>query len=256
MHYNIKTSNWFEICGEYIQKSEEKLIIFFHGFTTDKSSEWRFNEIESIINLNTDWSIFRFDFLGCGESWKWVVSFQSELNDAQEVITYFLRKWFKNIVIYGHSMGWTIALLVYPLFIEYIRALVLSGPATGPMFYNWEEYVWSDLYLQWPIQGYIDFPSKIWRKIQVSYDIIEDFCTIYPEGIRESLKCPVTIIHGNHPEDTEESELLEHSKKLLSHYNEWELVILDGAKHTMFGYSKDIGNIIVRMLTKIDSFSL
>ena len=250
MIYNISHTSWWIISGDFIKKSDENLVIFFHGFTTDKSSSWRFDDISHDVDIHTNWSIFRFDFMGCWESGDWIISFGSECEDAQQVLRHFIDRGYTNIVIYGHSMWGTIALMVYPFFQHYIQSLILSGPAVGPMCYNWEEYVGNDLYAVWSTQGYIELPSKCGRKVKVSYDIMKDFASINTEMLAKSMNCPICIIHGNHPDDTEESELLEYSKKFISLYNKWKLIVLDGAKHTMMGYNEDISKIITQALSK------
>lgn len=165
-------------------KNQKWLIIFVHGLTSSKDepiiSQW-----ELYFN-SKGYSTFSFNLYG--EWWNERklsnVSLSDHIQDINDVIDYFLKKWETNIIVIGHSFGW-LSLLYSDL--KHVAKLVLWDSSIG-----WEELLWDvcedD---QWK---YIDRWDHYKRYI--SDTLYEDFCIDPIDNIQQlkSLKLPITII--------------------------------------------------------------
>ncbi|HKL12025.1 MAG TPA: alpha/beta hydrolase, partial [Halanaerobiales bacterium] len=148
------------------------------------------------------------------------------------------------------SLGGLVCLKAYS---SDITTMVLSGPITDSMNYDWEKFYSQEKMDELKKQGYLTIGSEEVGIRKVSQEMLEAFSEINQEKLLEDVKCPVLIIHGDRGE--EEKQLLERSKKALRILpNDSKLKVVEDAAHGI----RDQYHIVVELTVDwfFNNFSL
>lgn len=108
----------------------EKIVIFAHGLTVDKTDEGIFIRAEKGLH-QAGISTLRFDFRGHGDSSgvpETDVTISGELTDLSTVVDFAKIQGFTQIGLAGASFGGSIAALYAGKFPQNIKALLLANP--------------------------------------------------------------------------------------------------------------------------------
>lgn len=241
---SFKNSRNKTVRGHLWSADSKSVIIMAHGFLSDRFSRGRFDVLGNTLN-GSGFNVLAFDFCGCGESDDESLTAEKEVEDLHAAIDFVKQKGLQTIGLYGHSLGTLICLRSYS---TDIKTMVLSGALTGPMHYNWNEFFTAEQLNELNQTGYITEPvnSKYRKNITIDAQMLKDFEEINQAELLQAVKCPVLIIHGNNPEDEEETELLQNSRKGMEFLSkESALEVIDGATHSFSGYIdilKDLAN--------------
>jgi pimeloyl-ACP methyl ester carboxylesterase len=223
------------LVGNLLASGSHSIIIFSHGFGSDKHSKGRFPAIMQAL-YQAGYSSLAFDFSGCGESENDILTLEKEEDDLKSALKYIRSRGYSRMALYGHSLGSLISLKCWSSEIE---TMVLSGAVTGPVKYDWNDYYSRDQLREMELEGYFkDGVNSEWRnEVNVDRSLIESFAGLNQEKILGKVACPVLIIHGNDPEDIEELTLLENSRKGLKYLPEGSrLEVIEGAGHSFKGH--------------------
>lgn len=207
-------------------KGSKSVVILAHGFTNDRSSNGRFDEIVSVLNKEGI-DTLAFDFSGCGESDDDAITIEHQVEDLNAVIEYVLSKGYKEIVLFGNSFG-TVACLMNGR--PEIKTMILVGALTNKMFYDWSLYFSKEQLFELETKGFFHLDDP--RKHLITSQTLKDYESLDSCQLANQVSCPVLIIHGNHIEDEEEIALLSHSKAFMKKLPEGsKLEIIEGGRH-------------------------
>jgi pimeloyl-ACP methyl ester carboxylesterase len=188
------------LVGNFYPSSPEFIIIMCHGFTSDKSSKGRFNRFANVFH-RLGYSIFAFDFSGCGESDDGRVTMVTRIDDLHAVISFVKSKGFRHIALYGHSLGSRVCLECYT---DQIVTMVLTGALTGPIRYDWDNLLTKAEKRELKEKGYFTKNQKQ-RKVVIDKQMLLDFELVDQKQLLTNVNCPVLIINGD--ADEEEKDL-------------------------------------------------
>ena len=226
----FQNSKGINLVGNLFKANSDAIVIMAHGFTSDRSSNGRFDKMADALKKD-GYNVLFFDFSGCGESDDAVLSAENELDDLLSAIQFVKSQGLKRIALLGYSLG---SLICLRAFSDDVSTIILFGALTGPMNYNWENYhsisQLSDLKRKG--QFAIKVKSK-WRKeVVICQQTLLDFEQIDQNKLLSRVTCPVLIIHGNSKDDDEELQLLENSKAGMRYLpDDSKLEVIEGANH-------------------------
>ncbi len=222
----FKNQTGLNLVGDLHKADSDKIIILAHGFTNNRSSQKRFDRLAVSLTDN-QFNVLKFDFSGCGESDPAIIELEQEVEDLKTAINYVKQKGYKKIALFGNSLGGLVCLKSYN---KEIKTMVLTGPITDSMNYNWEDIYSKDKMNELDKKGYITLKSKQLGARKVSKKMLDSFAEINQEKLLKNIECPVLIIHGD--QGKEEKELLKRSKKAVKLLNKnSKLEIIKGEKH-------------------------
>jgi pimeloyl-ACP methyl ester carboxylesterase len=217
------------LVGNFFPSTSAASVILAHGFTSDKSSRGRFARIAQALN-DSAYNVLAFDFSGCGESDDDSLTVAKQVDDLRSAIAYVQSRGFRHIALWGHSLGSRICLQAYS---PEVATLVLTGAATGPMYYRWEDYYSPEQLRKLVETGYLTvrLSEGPRREVVIEAQMLKDFGEFDQATVLSRIQCPVLIIHGD--ADEEERQLLELSRRGL-HYlpGGSRLEIVHGANHS------------------------
>lgn len=105
--FRVMTSDSVQVSGIHLQDDFETLLIYCHGFSSDKN----FLHIPRMAEMLSDaMDVIVFDFRGHGESGGATTFGDKELLDLDAVMRYAQRFGYARIVVMGSSMGGAIAI--------------------------------------------------------------------------------------------------------------------------------------------------
>ncbi len=234
----FKNTRDLTLAGNLYRADSKKLVILAHGFTNNKSSQGRFDRIAEALD-EQNYNVLAFDFSGCGESDPDIMTAAKEVDDLNAAIKYGKSLGFKQIALFGNSLG---TLICLRCFNKDIHTMVLMGALTHSMNYDWNAEFTKDQMDDLSSTGLITLRSEELGTRQLGQEMLDDFADIDQEKLLSRVTCPVLIIHGDNADDQEEIELLANSQKGMKYLSkESELKIIKGAKH---GCSNEIDQVI------------
>lgn len=225
----FQNSRHLTLIGCFHPADSSAAIVMAHGFTSDKSSQGRFDSLADSFNQR-GYNVLRFDFSGCGESSKDILSTHNMIDDLLCALEFVKKRGCTKIALYGHSLGGLICLRCTD---PSVRTMVLTGAPTDYMKYDWSEYYSEEQLREIRAKGYLTAKDRSGQDRMIGRELLRSFEEINQKELFRTVPCPVLLIHGNDPNDWEESQLLEKSKKgipLLPAGS--QLKIIDGANHT------------------------
>ena len=186
---NFKNSKGLNLVG-VLQEPKEKtdsIVIMVHGFTSNKDRP-RFLKLAEELN-NNNFSTFRFDSTGSGESDEGLITIEAYVDDYKSAFNYVKTLGYSNVFVMGESIAGLNVTLGYT---DEIKAIVFWCPVTAkstPYFNN--EKVKKEI----EEKGfYSRFKDNKYFKIPQQY--IDERENINQEELLSKIKCPVLIIHG------------------------------------------------------------
>ena len=223
------------------------MVIMAHGFTSDRRSRGRFGRLAGAL-AGDGHSSLRFDFSGCGESGDDTLTIAKQVDDLQSALAFVESEGFRHIALYGHSLGGLICLRAYS---PQVTTMVLTGPATGAMHYEWDRHFSSAQMRELSETGRLtvhpdDGPRN---RIVVEAAMLEEFEHIDQRELLSRVKCPVLLIHGD--EGEEERQLLERSREGIEYLPEGSrLAIIHGASHDMLDHFDQVIQLTLNWLAE------
>jgi pimeloyl-ACP methyl ester carboxylesterase len=225
----FQNSRHLTLIGCFHPADAKAAIVMAHGFTSDKSSQGRFDALAESFN-RMGYNVLRFDFSGCGESSVDILSTHNMIDDLQCAIEHVKKNGCTTIGLYGHSLGGLICLKTDN---AAVRTMVLTGAPTDYMKYDWSEYYSEEQLNEIRAKGYLTAKDRTGQDRLIGRQLLRSFEEINQKELMGGTRCPVLLIHGNDPNDWEETQLLEKSKKGISLLPAGsQLEIIDGANHT------------------------
>jgi pimeloyl-ACP methyl ester carboxylesterase len=225
----FQNSRHLTLVGCFHEADSAAAIVMAHGFTNDKSSQGRFDQLAESFNRN-GYNVLRFDFSGCGESAMDILSTHNMIDDLHCAIEFVKKRSCTAIGLYGHSLGGLICLKCDD---PAVRTMVLTGAPTDYMKYDWTEYYADEQLREIRAKGYLTARDRSGNDRLIGRQILRSFEEINQKELLGAIHCPILLIHGNDPNDWEETQLLEKSKKGINLLPVGsQLEIIDGANHT------------------------
>lgn len=229
----FKNSRNLTLVGNLYESTTDSIIIMCHGFMSNKYSRGRFERLAKAFN-NSGYNALTFDFSGCGESDDDSLTMDKEADDLKSAISFVKSIGYKEIALYGHSLGTVICL---KCFTPEIKTMVLSGAGTDSMKYNWNEFFTADQIKEVKDKSYITEynPDQFRDKMIVDKQMLMDFELVNQDELLSNITCPVLIIHGNN--DEEERMLYKKSQRAITLLSEGsKLTVIDGASHNFLDH--------------------
>lgn len=232
---NIKNAKGLNIVGNLSSVGSDRIIIMAHGFTNNKSSDGRYDELALALNKN-GYDALAIDFSGCGESDDADLTVQNQIDDLNSTIDYVLENEYKKIGLFGNSLGTLVCLKCYS---EHVITMVLAGALTDSVYYDWDEYFQKSKMKELTNQGYFYLDTP--RKHKITKQTLKDFEEINQNTLLKDIDCPILIIHGNDVEDTEEQLLLENSQRAAELIKgKTQIDIIENGKHGLKEHWNDV----------------
>lgn len=194
----FKNSRNLNLVGTFYHSKSNKVIVVAHGLLANRDRP-RLVELSDAFN-RAGFAVLRFDFSACGESDADLVTVGNEVDDLKAAILFIASKGFKEIGVWGESLGGLVSLMAFS---DRIKAMVLWAPVTDKNAPSFERAVKSDGYLLVEKEG---------RPFKVADEYFATRNSINPRTLLKSISIPVLIIHG----DKDEEIPLEWSKHALT----------------------------------------
>jgi putative redox protein len=214
-------------------------VVMAHGFGSDRHSRGRFDRLAADLTA-IGYAALAFDFGGCGASDDEPLSVAGEVEDVHTALELATAEGYARHVLYGHSLGTLVCLRAATGSVE---AIAISGALTGPMHYHWPDHFEPPLLAALERDGTMLVPDEnanARTTLQMSRQTLLDFEQIDQAALLGAVRCPVLIVHGDSPDDTEELELLAHSRRGLPLLPEGSrLAIVAGSTHRFEGSHHD-----------------
>jgi pimeloyl-ACP methyl ester carboxylesterase len=173
----------------------ERFIVFVHGFTGNRDEKGLFVEAENYF-LKKNFSVFRFDMRGCGESEgnlldSGLAEQKEDLLAAISFLENTERLNLENIYIVGFSLGATVSIIGYKD-LSRVKALAFWSPAFFPNRDMFPRYHTEDILNDLIQKGFF-----IKSGIKVGKGLFEDLRDYNLVPYLEDIKTPTLVIHGN-----------------------------------------------------------
>lgn len=215
-----------KLIANHFTVNSDKIIILAHGFTNDKSSNGRFDNLSLALN-EQGYDALAIDFSGSGESDDAALTKENQNNDLKTAIDFAVSQGYKKIALFGNSFG---SLACFNNYSSNIDTMILTGALTDRMDYDWYEYFTRKQMTDLENNGY--FYTEDDRKHKITQQTLLDFETIDQKKLLAGVNCPVLIIHGDNETDDEELLLLKRSRKAMQYLSsDSELRVIKNGKH-------------------------
>jgi len=218
----IKSAGTEIWCSYSTQVSSPDLYVIIltgDGVSGTQSSSWG-PLVKKLVEHNL--GVLQFDFISQGKSSgdRANLNIKTGIANFNDAMNFFMKKLnMKKTVAIGSSFGATV--LLHSEWLPHFHHLILKSPAINLM------EVWENEHLnfgnieRWQERGISEISG-------LSFDAYRLACEVNAYGNLCSIKCPVTVIHG----DEDEFSPVTQSKRLtLLLGKKCELVILSGVRH-------------------------
>lgn len=235
------------LVGDLYEKDTDKIVIFVHGFIMDRHSRGLFDDaIEKIRKL--DYSVFAFDFSGCGESDDESIDVDKQVDDLDSTIDYLYDLGYSEVALIGHSLGGLISFKVGEH--RDIKTIIAWAPVTDKKP-NWHKKRYSNEQLKvFQEKGFLTINKDNGTSrndFMISKQFIFDRAILNQEELLTSVECPVLMIQG-----TDDKYIpLEHTKKAMDFLSEEsDLILFEGINHNFEGKRKELYQETIDWLEK------
>ena len=244
---NIKNSRKLNLVGDLYTADSDKIIIMSHGFGYDRhEKENKFDTLANSFN-KVGYNVITFDFSGVGESDDDSLSPSKQADDLKSVIKFARDKEYKNIILFGVSLG---TLAIFNAYDEDIKAIVGVGAVTDKGDSNWRTNKFTKEQLkEFKGTGQLVFYTASGPREHIILDrqYLLEREEVNQKLLLRNIKCPVLLIHA--PED--EWIPIKISKKAVEILgNKGELYILKGAVHNFLQHIDIVANKTINWLAK------
>jgi len=224
---NFRNSKGQKIIGvlHRPKTKNDSIIIIAHGSYATKDRERLINAAESYSKEGI--SALRFDFGGCGESYKTEITLRGEVDDLKSAIKFAKNIGYQNIGLQGESLGGLVSLIAYT---PEIKTMVLWAPITKNKN-RLEEVLEQDRLSGEGLEekGYV-IKIKHGRNYKIPKQYFEERLAVNQKDVLSRIKSPILIIHG----DADDCVLSESSKEAMQYLPEGsKLEIIKGGNHTL-----------------------
>jgi alpha-beta hydrolase superfamily lysophospholipase len=169
-----------------------KIILLIHGYTGDKTEHGIF-DITANEMLSNGFSVFRFDFGGCGESDNSTLKINFMIEDLNSSIKYVKEKGFKKIGLLGYSLG---GFLSIKSLNENIKSLVLWSPLISPINLK-NNYPQKEIEYLEKYDNLVVHKNNGKRKnLVINKSLFDDINNIKQKELLNLIKIPTLILHG------------------------------------------------------------
>ncbi|MFA6307605.1 MAG: alpha/beta fold hydrolase [Patescibacteria group bacterium] len=243
---NIKNSRKLNLVGDLYTADSAKIIIMSHGFAYDRhEKENKFDKIAESFN-KVGYNVLKYDFSGSGESDDSPLTLANYIADLKSVIKYARENGYKDIILFGASLGGLVSLSAYN---EDIKAIVCLAPVSDKVDSQWRRKNFSeeDL-LEIKKTGQVMHKAHGFRdKIIIDRQYLLDREEVNQKLLLRNIKCPVLIFHSN--DDTYVPlKVSERAVKILG--NKGELYFIKDAGHAFLKHLDTVVNKTINWLAK------
>ena len=241
----FKNSKNLNLVGSLWPSSSDAIIIMAHGSGGNRFAKGLFEKIAEDFQ-NHGYNVLSFDFSGHGESDDAIENMPNSIDDLKSAISYVKKEGYERIALFGHSYG---AFICLKCFSQDIETMILLGPLTGPVNWNWESICTPEQIIEMNKIGYIEYPINDGLRKTIKFDanLFREIAEINQEETIKQITSPVLIIHGDG--DKEELDLLNFSKKAISLLpKKSELQLIKGASHNFLNHTNEVINLSINWL--------
>lgn len=224
------------LVGHLYPHASDTVIILVHGFTGDKSEWGRFDLAAKALH-HAGYTVFAFDFAGCGESDDDSLTLDKQGEDLQTVIRNMQRRGYHRIGLLTHSLGGLVALRTFS---SAIQALVLWAPVTDKVTYSWDKRFSSEQLKELHQKGYLTKKRTkgIRKTFIIDQRMLRDREEVNQQALLKPVTLPVLIIHGTRDAHVPFAD----SEKAITRLPSGsQLVTLEGADH---GFHDQIERVV------------
>ena len=216
------------LCGIISDPTGERhlpIVVLCHGFSTSKGGR-TYVRLEEIFN-SRNYSTFRFDFFGHGESeGKFEeITISEAVDDVKSAIRLVKDSGYTKIGLMGSSFG-GLASIVTAGQSEDISILALKSPVSDYMGLLIARDQDLDI-KKWKEKGSITVKGVDGRSLRLNYSFFEDVQKIDGYRYAKNIKVPTLLVHGN----CDQTVPLKQSRKAASLIPDCRLEIIEGADH-------------------------
>jgi pimeloyl-ACP methyl ester carboxylesterase len=201
------------------------VVVLCHGFSTSKGGRTCI-KLEEIFNLR-NYSTFRFDFFGHGESeGKFEeITVSEAVDDVKSAIQLVKDSGYTEIGLIGSSFG-GLASIVTAGQSDDIFVLALKSPVSDYMGLLIARDQDLDI-KEWEEKGSIAVKGVNGQSLRLNYTFFEDAQKVIGYQFARNINVPTLIVHG----DSDATVPLEQSRKAVSLIPDSRLEIIEGADH-------------------------
>ena len=226
------SSKGHRLCGILSDPSGNKrrpLIVLCHGFTTSKDGR-TYTRLEEVLNKE-NYSTFRFDFFGHGESGGELaaITISEAVDDVKSALRFVKDSGYTRLGLMGSSFGGFASILTagqsHDLFV-----LALKSPVSDylGLLIARDHDVDID---SWRKKGFIFVEAADGTDVRLNYSFFADAEKIQGYVLAEKIGAPTLIVHG----DRDETVPLAQSRKAADCIPDCRLEIIQGADHVYSG---------------------
>lgn len=230
------------LVGHLYHTTLDRIVLMAPGFCSDKSSLGRFDIFARRFN-NAGISALSIDFSGCGESDDDTLTVDKQVDDLHSAQNWIQTEGYKNIGLYGNSLGALICLRNYS---SIIKTIAMTGGLTGPIQFDWSQYFSPEQMQELHEKGYItERNARNMDRTEVVIDkqLLHDFSEVDQEKVLRNVKCPVLLIHGDG--DGEERLIYGLSQRGMKYLPSTSILqVIPGATHAFWGYIDEISELL------------
>jgi hypothetical protein len=225
----FSSSQGHELCGILSDPTGDKRkppIVLCHGFTTSKDGR-TYVRLEQILNRK-DFSTFRFDFFGHGESAGDFadITISEAVDDVQSAIRLMKKFGYGRIGLVGSSFGGFASILAAGRSDD-VFVLALKSPVSDYLGLLIARDHGRDIE-DWKQKGFIFVESSDGNSRRLNYSFFTDAERIRGYALAGKIKVPTLIVHG----DRDETVPLSQSQKAFESIPNCRLEVIQGADHT------------------------
>lgn len=190
----FQNSRNLNLIGNLYTSPSKSIIVFSHGFTSDKTASGKYTKLAIILN-ELGYNVLTFDYSGCGESDDDTITLDKEVDDLNSAIKYVKSLGYENVSVCGSSLGGLVALKCT---CSNLVTMVLWAPVTDKIKYTWDKRYSSEQLEELKEKGYITMiKEKRVRKIfMIDKQMLKDREQVNQKKVCNNVKVPVLIIHG------------------------------------------------------------
>ncbi len=217
--FNVKSQFGYNLYGEYINNYSDKTVIFVHGVTTSIKGMYKYYSI-----FENAWNIIGYDHRGHGKSGGGLPSYGVfEKHDLKNIVDWAYSQFpgTKKLLVYGESMGAAVTLQYLEL--DNRPDLVIAdSPFTSLKELSFFHI--KRLHLSF-LKHLIFFLANVITRLYAGYFL----SSADPSQSLGSYSKPILFIHST----SDKIIPYQFSEKLSSQCTNSELLLIDGADHTL-----------------------
>lgn len=224
----FQNSKGNRLCGIISDPTGDKhlpVVVLCHGFTTSKGGR-TYVRLEEIFNQR-NYSTFRFDFFGHGESeGKFEeITVSEAVDDVKHAVRFVKDLGYPEIALIGSSFG-GLASIITAGESEDVFVLALKSPVSDYMGLLIARD--QDLDIKtWKEKGFVAVKSAEDQSLKLNYSFFEDAQKVDGYQFAKNIKVPTLLVHGS----SDETVPLEQSRKAANLIPDGRLEIIEGADH-------------------------